>query len=255
MNFERVLLLLLVANGLRGETPLIASITNYAAGDARFSPGVLASLRYGYFTPYSGTVLIGGRAVEYRDQEDGSTITIQVPVDFPLGPTTVVLDNVQGKSQPFPITVDAYAPGIFVPTRSPDPYSLTLACNATASPGEMLNLFAVGLGAVDAGQTVGKLTVSVGGTAAQVIDASVTPSIFGRPGGIYRVRFVVPPGDGLHLVRVSIDGILSNIAPLPVGLAIQNYQSATFKAGPAAAESIMTAVSCSAGDFIEPGFC
>jgi len=239
---------------VHAETPIIGSITNYVAGDARFSPGVLASLRYGYFTPYSGTVLVGGRVVQYSDQGDGSTITIQVPIDFPLGPTTVVLDNGQSQSQPFPITVDAYAPGIFVPTRSTDPYSLTLGCNSTATPGEMINLFAVGLGAVDAYHTVAKLTLSIGGVSAEVVDTTVSSSFFGRPGGIYRIRFLVPPGDGLHLVRVSIGGFESNVAALPVGRTILNYQSAVFKAGPAAAESIQTAVPCSGGDFIQPGF-
>ena len=61
--------------------------------------------------------------MEWVDNEDGSTITIQVPLDFPLGPTTVVLEAGTNKSQPFPIVVDAYAPGIFAPTRSgTEPY-------------------------------------------------------------------------------------------------------------------------------------
>ena len=63
---------------------------------------------------------------------------------------------------------------------------------------------------------------------------------------------MVPPGDGLHLVRVSIGGFTSNVAPLPVGRAILNYQSAVFRPGPSAADSIQTAVSCSGGDFIQP---
>jgi len=239
---------------LRAETPYIASIVNTAARDARFSPGVLADLTYGFFDAFdrSNRVLVGGRAVDWRDQEDGSTITFQVPLDFPLGPATVVLESGTDKSQPFSISVDAYAPGILAPTRSAtEPYSLTLGCNATAIPGEILSVFGVGLGVVDGDHTSEKLTVSVGGVYAEVVDTTVTGSLFGRPGGEYRVRFIVPPGDGLHLVRVSIGGFQSNVVPLPVGLAILNYQSAVFRPGPAAAESIQTAVSCSGGNFIQ----
>lgn len=134
----------------------MGSIVNLAARDARFSPGVLADLRYGFFDPTdpsSNRVLVGGRQVEWADNEDGSTIKIQVPLDFPLGPTTVVLEAGTNRSQPFPITVDAYAPGIFAPTRSgAEPLSLTLGCNSTAIPGEMLSVFGVGLGAIDGRQ-------------------------------------------------------------------------------------------------------
>ena len=161
---------------------------------------------------------MGGRPVEWADQEDGSTITFQVPADFPLGPTTVVLESGANRSQPYPIVVDPYAPGIMAPTRADtDPYSLTLGCNSTAMPGEMLSIFGVGLGAVEANQTVAKLTVTVGGVSVEAVDTTVSSSFFGRPGGTYRVRFIVPPGDGLHLVRVSIGGFTSNVAPLPVG--------------------------------------
>jgi uncharacterized protein (TIGR03437 family) len=252
----RILILTLITVCiLRAETPYIGSIVNSAARDSRFSPGVRADLTYGFFTPYSGTVLMGGRQVEYSDQEDGSTITIQVPLDFPLGPTTVVLDNGGSQSQPFPITIDAYAPGIFAPTRSAsEATSLTLGCNSPALPGEMLSVFGVGLGAIDGNQTAAKLTVFVGGVAAEVVDTTVSGSFFGRPGGTYRVRFLVPPGEGLHLVSVSIGGFKSNPTPLPVGrTTILNYQSAVFKAGPAAAESIQTAVPCSGGDFVQQG--
>lgn len=240
---------------LHAETPNVGRIVNSAARDARFSPGVRADLTYGFFDPTdpaSNRVLVGGRAVEWADQEDGSTITFQVPLDFPLGPTTVVLESGTNKSQPYPIVVDAYAPGIMAPTRGTDPYSLTLGCNSTAMPGEMLSVFGVGLGAVDSNQTVAKLTVTVGGVSVEVVDTTVSSSFFGGPGGTYRIRFIVPPGEGLHLVRVSIGGFQSNVTPLPVGRAIMNYQSAVFRPGPGAAESIQTAVSCSGGDFIQP---
>ena len=241
---------------LHATTPYVGSIVNLATREARFSPGVLADVRYGFFDPTdpsSNRVLVGGRPVEWVDNEDGSVVTIQIPLDFPLGPTTVVLEAGTNQSQPFPITVESYAPGIFAPTRSAgESLGLTVGCNSTALPGEILSIFAVGLGAVNADQTAAKLTVSVGGISAQVVDTTVTGSFFGRPGGRYRIRFVVPSGEGLHLVRVSIGGFESNVAPLPVGRAILNYQSAVFLPGPGAAESIQTAVSCSGGDFIQP---
>src|SRR5205814_395076 len=72
-----------------------------------------------------------------------------------------------------------------------------LHAQALRTPGEVLSLFAVGLGAVDGNQTVAKLSVLVGGVLAEVVDSTVSASFFGRrPGGSYRVRFVVPPGTG-----------------------------------------------------------
>ena len=236
--------------GLEAQTPFIGSIVNYASGDARFSPGVLAVLRYGYFNPASDIVQIGGKPARVQDNEDGSTVTIQLAMDQPLGPTAVVLVTSTGNSPAFPITVDAYAPGILAPTRSQtEPWSLTLGCNSTAIPGELLSLFAVGLGAINAVGTVARPSVSVSGIPAEVVDST----LFGSPAGVYRVRFLVPPGDGLHLVTLTIGNQTSNTAPLPVGRAMLNLAATSFTAGPAAPESIETAYTCSGGDFIQRG--
>src|SRR3954464_1027229 len=167
-----ILTLLALAGILRAEAPYIGSIVNSAARDTRFSPGVLADLTYGFFdpsNPSSNRVLVGGRQVEWTDDEDGSTLTLQLPFDLPLGPATVVLESGGTQSPPFSIAVDPYAPGIFAPTRSAsEPLSLSLGCNSTAIPGEMLSVFAVGLGAITGNRTAAPLTVTVGGVIAEV---------------------------------------------------------------------------------------
>ena len=96
---------------LHAEAPYVGSIVNLATREARFSPGVLADLRYGFLDPSdtsSNRVLVGGREVEWVDNEDGSVITIQFRCRwiFRLGPTGT------------------------------EPLSLTLGCNSTAMPGE-----------------------------------------------------------------------------------------------------------------------
>ena len=68
----------------------------------------------------------------------------------------------------------------------------------------------------------------------------------GRP-GFYRVRFVVPPGEGWHHVILTISGLVSNVINLPVGRAMLNIATPTFRHDPAAPESIETAYSCSGG--------
>jgi uncharacterized protein (TIGR03437 family) len=230
---------------LFAEAPVIVSVVNYGRGDSQLAPGILASVHFRsakYFDVRTDSVQVGGHRVAVSDDETGDSVTIRVPMDMPLGPTTVVLVMEAGSSAPFETSVVPYAPGIFPPTRSQfDPWGAGFFCNLPAMSGEVVNLFAVGLGRIDSGP---KATVTVGARAAEIIELIEMPF----PAGFYRVRFIVPPGDGMRLVSLTIGGEKSNTVRLPVGRSMVNVASTTFQEGTAAPESLVSAYSCNGSD-------
>jgi uncharacterized protein (TIGR03437 family) len=245
-----MVLLIALPCALLGQALTIKSVGRYP-GDSGLAPGVLASLRYGPATTLDMQkveVRVDGRRVNALDDESGDGLLIYLPLDMPVGPATVVLVHNGASSAPYPITLDPYAPGVYPPSRSlTAPYTGgDLYCNLPAMSGEVLSLFAVGLGAVNGSATVTTPIVTVSGRQATVLE-SVTTGYGGYSSGLYRVRFVVPPGDGLHLVSLSIAGWKSNSVRLPVGKAMLNL-APTFIEGPAAPDAIATAYSCNGAD-------
>ena len=245
-----------------GTAPAIQSIVNPASGDARFSPGMPAELRYSApdsFDAGSDRVLVGGKPVAVADEEDGQSLMIALPADLPLGPTDVVIETGAGASAPVRITVDAYSPGIFAPGPSPlfswgiQPYG----CSQTAATGDIVYLFAIGLGKPDATGAAPKPVVMVGGKTAEVIETApaILPGLGFLPSGAYRFQFAVPPGDGLHLVTISIGGQKSNPAPLPVGKAMLSLSTPSFSPRLSAPpEAIRTVYHCNGESFVrQPG--
>src|SRR6185312_9535968 len=192
-----------------------------------------------------------------HDNETGDELTFEVPEDLPVGPSTVVLFTAAGSSQPFPIKLQKYAPAIFPPTRSlNDPYDQTFNCKSLAIPGETLTLFAVGVGPVSlAANANPPPVVMVGGLPAVVTEAAPAdfPGFgfnFGKD--VFRIRFVVPQGEGQRLVTLFFGDGVSNDVALPIGKAMLSVSSATFSPGPSAPDSIETAYQCSGPAFI-PG--
>ena len=167
----------------------------------------------------------------------------------------MALQTTGGNSKPFPIQIDAYSPSIFPP--GPSPFlslgTQPFACNHTTAAGEILFLFVAGLGAPDPTGAVGKPEILVGGKVAPAIEfvPSVIPGLgFEGVGAAYRLEFVVPPGDGMREVAVTIGGTKSNGQPLPVGRAIRNLSTPTFSEPRVAApQSILSAIQCSSEGF------
>ena len=245
-----VVLMIALPCALPGQALIIKSVGRYP-GDSHLAPGVLARLGYGPVTTLDMQkveVRVGGRRVYALDDESGDGLLIYLPLDLPVGPTTVVLINSGESSEPYPITLDPYAPGLYPPSRSPTaPYTGgDLYCNLPATSGEVLSLFAVGLGAVNGSATVNTPIVTVGGIQATVLESAAT-GYGGYLSGLYRVRFVVPPGDGYHLVSLTIAGWKSNSVRFPVGKSMLNL-APSFIEGPAAPDAIVTAYSCNGSD-------
>lgn len=70
-------------------------------------------------------------------------------------------------------------------------------------------------------------------------------------GAAYRIRFVVPAGDGMREVAVTAGDRKSNAVVFPVGRAMQNLSAPSFGARAAAApESILAAYQCSGEVFV-----
>ena len=258
---------LVIPSALFAQIPTITSAANYATLDARFSPGALVSVLYQPENSYDGWndfVQVGGERVPALSGDERSLV-FQLPFDLPLGPTTLTITTRAGSSPPFTINLEPYAPGLVYPlTRSQTPGWISpFSClpGQTATPGEIITAFAVGLGATDpvvpAGQpapmtpssTVAEPGITVGGKPAQVVESVLAPGQI----GLYRVRFVVPPGEGWHLVALAIGGQRSNLAALPVGEAMLSVPSTTFRAGPAAPESIATAYRCGSSPLANTG--
>jgi uncharacterized protein (TIGR03437 family) len=247
----------IVPIALFAQPPAILSIAGLAGGDTRFSPYMPAELHYSpsRFNAVSDKVLVNGRSVSFHDEEDGQSLVLFLPADVPLGPATVVLQTTTGNSEPFPIQIDTYSPSIFPPGPSPffSSWTQPLTCNHTAVAGDILFLFVTGLGAPDAAGAVAKPTILVGGKAVSAIELvpSVIPGLgFEGVGAAYRLEFVVPPGDGMREVAVSVGGIKSNGLPLPVGRAIRNLSALSFSEPHAAApQSILAAIQCSSEGF------
>lgn len=242
-------LMLIMPAGIFGQPPILTSVLNFGSHEARFSPGVLAEVRYQSAESFNNwTAQVGGRPVTVMDNEDGLSFNILLSKDQPLGPTTVVVTTRAGNSGPYSINVDAYAPGLVgtAPMRTPNaPSPFDCKPGLTATAGETLTLLAVGLGATDGSAshaTLAKPSITVGGKSAEVVDSGD-----GGPLGIYKVRFIVPPGEGWHHVVLTIAGQQSNEINLPVGRAMLNIATPTFRHDAAAPEAIETAYSCSSG--------
>jgi uncharacterized protein (TIGR03437 family) len=216
--------------------------------------------------------MIGGRpaaVLSYGKEEFAAgvfeNLTVQIPVDLALGPTTLDVSYAGLSATPFPVTIDRYSPEIV---------SIAGTCEAgrTLKPGDHAVLRAIGLGAtvpvVPTGVTAPELplahtlvkpSVVLSGQHMEVLESVLSPGEV----GVYRVTFKVPAQMGFHQVKLSIAGTISSETnwKVPVGEVIRHASSTAYNglsegippssppaetSGPAAPESIITAYSCGA---------
>ncbi len=206
--------------------PVIAAVVNGASFDNRLCPG-LAAIIFGpnvgpvqaSTNPAGLTVLVGNiqATILFGSAQQ---VNIVIPAQLPVGPTTVVVDFQGRRSAPFQIQLDVAAPGLFAVGGTgsgngifltQDGRLLTGPNVATAKPGDILQTFAIGLGAG------GTPSLFVSGRPAQVMSAVPASGIIGPFPGVLIV-FQVPPGlsPGTHTVQVRIGGFSSNIVTLPL---------------------------------------
>jgi uncharacterized protein (TIGR03437 family) len=191
--------------------------------------------------PGSVSVQVGGKSA-FVLQATGTSMDIQIPVELAPGKADVVVTRLNLVSLPFSITLEAFAPGIYVKDPAvfiSNPNAIgegvfagadlrTITTEAPASPGEAISLFAVGLGATNPVVPTGTVApadplattvtlprVTVAGQETTVLLSALVPGQIGR----YQVIFTVPGGleVGSYPVKLEIGGIQSNTVTLPVG--------------------------------------
>lgn len=243
-----------IALGLIGQgvvfsqTPVIVGVVNDASG-TEFSPGMHVWIAGTNFDS-AATVQVGGRSVTVLERlpwlsptgRIGDLLLVQLPVDLPAAPTTLVVTSGGVSSAAFEMRLDLYAPAFsgaqgargnriahvlttgFAPVRC-DPLE-------TAKPGETLAAYAIGLGATDPvvpngipapavplAHTLVKPSVVLDDQVAEVVSSVLVPGEI----GVYRVTFQVPSiGNGLHSLLLGIGGKRSKELLLPVGEAIEH---------------------------------
>ncbi len=241
--------------------PTVTEVRNLRNNAAGLAPGVLAEVRYtptnlSFNLPTDVAALVGGRRGGVLADAQGrpGVIDVYLPEELTPGPTTLVLTIRGASSAPFNLLLDPYAPGLAGIGRLggfPNQFSCSPA--GTATPGDIVTAFAYGLGATTPqASTVGRPSITVGGQPVEVLE-SVRAGADGHVGD-YWVTFVTPPTDGWLPVVLTIGGKSSNPVRLPVGRTVLHVSSAAWKEGPAAPESIVTAVSCAGRGFFAPGF-
>jgi uncharacterized protein (TIGR03437 family) len=199
-------------------TGFIVSISNAASFTSALAPGSVAAV-FGSNLPASaaGGAMVGGQAAQVL-LATAAEWEVLIPYNAATGSSTIQV----GTSPAFPITLSQYAPALFstdgsgagnVEVTGGSPVA---GSSAQAYPGDTLNIFATGLGAIDANGHPALLpVVLVGGQQVLVLNA-VAES--GTPGE-YEVTFQLPPSTaaGTQTVVLSIGGVATQALNLAVG--------------------------------------
>jgi uncharacterized protein (TIGR03437 family) len=221
--------------------PTITAIVDPYTGSTNLAPGGLALIQ-GTSLGIAPRVTVGGE-VAYTVippvYSGGAKITIQIPVDLPPGPTTVVVSPMN-LTVSFPITLTQYAP-VLVSSASGTLLSpahqsgVPVTAGAPATQGESIVISAIGLGPTSPAVGTGVAAPSGAATTttptltfAGKTVSGVTAVLQQGSIGIYQVTFTVPASTapGNYPVSLSIGGASSNTFQLAVSAAAAAAQIA-----------------------------
>jgi len=207
------------------EEPRLDTFTNAASDDNTVSPGALARLTgaalaagasspAGEWPPHAGAscVCLGNNAAPVGRSSDGEWI-VQVPWNAELGERPVALFRAGRASNFLAAKVQQYAPAIF-------PGGVVRAgtsCRASARngvrPGEVLEVFATGLGAGPFDKENTRALIN--GTPAEILYAGLLPAFVGLNQVNLRVAATTPASAASSL-ELQREGIAGKPYPLPV---------------------------------------
>ena len=244
--------------------PTVTGVVDQAAGTTNLTPGMPVSVTgtgFGTSSTDVASVMIGTETAPVLSFVSSTNLIVQVPVDAPLGATTLTASYKGQPSAAFNIKLVTLAPEIEPAASATGSAFYDASGNPITSahpgiPGTPVYLIAIGLGTTSPAQatntvaasqapTTQQVQVMVGSEVVQPTYAGLDPG--GTP-GYYQVLFTVPPdaAAGNLSVTLSEGGLTSNTQmlavapPLPVINAIVN--GATFAAGtnPQAANSFVS---------------
>ena len=213
--------------------PVISAIVGQS-GKTALNPGSVAILS-GLNLGTNPTVSVGGKTAFNITVNNGNQITIQIPVDAPLGTVDVTLANGGQTSGAFPIRLTQYAPALFPGNGQPlsafhSKTNQPVTQGTPAFPGEQLYLLAYGLGSTTPVVPTGSLgpgnppafttavpAVSVGGSQATNVSASLS-SGGNNSVGVYVVQFTLPTTSttGNFASFISIGGASTGLVSIQV---------------------------------------
>lgn len=229
--------------GTAPSAPVITAIVG-EQGKTALCPGDIAILS-GLNLGANPTVTVGGKtAFNLHSPNNGNEMTIQIPVDAPVGAASVTLAQGGQTSASFSITLTAFAPalvpngggGVVPPFHQ---YGSPVSAANPAAPGETLVINVYGLGATNPvaptgtpapgnpiAMTVTTPTVHLGGIVISNPFAALSPDSIGT----YFVSFTVPPSTaaGNYGSWISIGGVNTGLFTVQVftGPIITNVSNA-----------------------------
>lgn len=162
-------------------------------------------------------VLVSGRRARLHYVSD-SQINFVVPLEAAPGPAEIVVNTRAGSSLPVPVNLLNVAPAVFVMPGGLGAAAVAgtgqLTSERPAAGGEVLEIYATGLGAVrlnaatGLAETAEPVAATIGGAPAPVLFSGLAPGWM----GLYRVNVRVPAGlpPGPRPLRLSASGVPAN---------------------------------------------
>ena len=226
-NYRFIYLILLAGSAL-AQSPTITDVITSGPRDHTFAPGTSVYI-LGSFTRQSAgrdyTVTVGGQSGGINVADDAYFITAPIPITAPTGSQMLTVTYQGHVSNSYPVTILPIAPeiegaGVLVNDALPiafSPYYPFQDANtgqrikptAPAARGEALSVGVYGLGANNSMMP----TITVGDQNAQI--AKVQAGAAGRATYYFFVPNSAPLG--IDPVVVTVNGVASNTASLPVG--------------------------------------
>ena len=223
-------LLVCSAVGVFAQTPSVTAVLNAFNYSATLCPGLLVNVYGKNFGTDStkASVVIGGKDAFILGGSSflNTQFAVEIPMELSPGPTTMTVTINGTALSPINITLAAVSPainsldtsgtglGVVFPANSNKPLSLS----SPGTPGELLTVYAVGLGATTpptptgitmaANPVVPTPMVTIGGVQCQVLAAVTAPG----QAGFYQINFKAPASgvQGTEPLVITLDGVSSS---------------------------------------------
>jgi len=184
-----------------GTTPTITNVFNFADDRGGLSPGALAAI-VGQNLGSTTAVSVGGKPA-FIGSASATQVNIELPIDLPVGGTTLTVTSGSQTSEPINLTIDTVSPAFFahgLPTfrlQEAGVFLAEISALNPASPGNSVFGRLVGLGPTNPLVPTGKAPTGLAPTVARpMITVGGRTANFSSCGligvGIYEIVFTLP---------------------------------------------------------------